>query len=83
MEQNEKINVFGKEITIQTNAVIKTVYKKNDEVVILRTQDQFTCVMETPLDMKDYGLTVEEFIAEFEKKNIEVYMKKIRNNINQ
>jgi hypothetical protein len=83
MEQNEKINVFGKEITIQTNAVIKTVYKKNDEVVILRTQDQFTCVMETPLYMKDYCVTVEEFIAEFEKKNIEIYMKKIRNNINQ
>lgn len=82
MEQKEKINVFGKEITIQTNAVIKTVYKKTDEVVILRTQDQFTCVMETPLDMKDYGVTVEEFIAEFEKKNMEVYMKKIRNNIN-
>ena len=83
MEAKEKINVFGKEITIHTEGYIKTVYKKNDEVVILRAENQFTSVLEIPLYMKDYGVTAEEFIAEFEKKNMEVYMKKINKNINE
>lgn len=79
----EKLNVFGRQIVIYPESLIVNVVKYNEKIVYLRIENQFTAIIETPIVVGEYGVTADEFIAEFQKQNMEVYMKKIRNNINE
>ena len=79
----EKLNVFGRPIVIYPESLIVNVVKYNEKIVYLRIENQFTAIIETPILVEEYGVTADEFIAEFQKQNMEVYMKKIRNNINE
>ncbi len=64
------INIFGKEIKINTKAVIITVEKSTEGVVTLIANHQNGVIESAPIfTTKDYGKTADEFIREFNKVN--------------
>jgi hypothetical protein len=82
-EKIEKLNIYGKTIVVQTDAIIKKLRKQSEDCVILRAENQFGCILETPFFMADYGVTADDFIGEFEKQNMVLYMQKLELNTNQ
>lgn len=83
MEKIEKLNIYGKTIVVHTDAYITKIRKQSEDCVILRSENQFGCILETPLFMQDYGVTTDDFIKEFEKQNMAVYMQKLKLNTNE
>jgi|688.fasta_scaffold317458_3 hypothetical protein len=68
----EKINmnVLGKNISIMPNAFITKIIKINDEIVKISKINQNGCGVEYPIYVKkDFNITAEEFIKEFDKEN--------------